>query len=91
MGRIEIINSARRNKNKGAGQLPTTRQPPRGRKHITQTYVILVDRKSAVSSTNEKILAHERLCDSQSTVSNDNHSHLISQETPQAYLWLHSR
>ena len=80
MGRIEIINSARRNQNKGAGQLPTTRQPPRGRKHITQTYVILVDRKSAVSSANKKILAHERLLNSQSTDSNDNHSHLISQE-----------
>ena len=56
MGRIEIINSARRNLNKGAGQLPTTRQPPRGRKHITQTYVILEDRKSAVLSANKKVL-----------------------------------
>jgi len=61
VGRIEIINSARRNQNKGAGQLPTTRQPPRGRKHITQTYVILVDRKSAVLSANKKVLVHERL------------------------------
>ena len=80
MGRIEIINSARRNQNKGAGQLPTTRQPPRGRKHITQTYLILVDRKSAVLSANKKILVHDRLRNSQSTDSNDNHSHLVSQE-----------
>jgi len=79
VGRIEIINSARRNQNKGAGQPPTTRQPPRGRKHITQTYVILVDRKSAVLSANKKILVHERLKDSQSTDNNDNHSHLRSQ------------
>ena len=81
MGRIEIINFARSNQNKGAGQPPTTRRPPRGRKHIIQTYVIvIVDRKSAVLSANRKILVHKRLIDSQSTDNNDNHSHLISQE-----------
>ena len=56
MGRIEITNQLTDTKNKGAGQLPTTRQPPRGRKHITQTYMIDVDRKSAVLSANKNVL-----------------------------------